>query len=233
MNNRFEDIDTSLYFVTDSAQCARAGRSVAATAAAAVRGGAGIVQVRDKTLDDSAFYALALEVLTAVDALATSTLRRVPVVLNDRVAVAAKLRAAGHDVHIHVGQSDTPVNIVRQQLGPDVLIGLSAATPSEFSAAETSACVDLIGIGPVFATATKVDAGAGLGVARLTELAACTSISSVAIGGINVERAALLRDSGVGGICVVSAICLAADPELAARQLLHAFNPTVFKGNQS
>lgn len=230
MNNRLKDIDTSLYFVTDSAQCAHAGRGVAATAAAAVRGGAGIVQVRDKTLDDAAFYALALEVLNAVDAVAKPAARRVPVVLNDRVAVAAKLRAAGHDVHIHVGQSDTPVSVVRQQLGSDVLIGLSASTPQEFTAAENSACVDLVGIGPAFATATKPDAGAGLGVAHLTELAASTALPAVAIGGIDLTRAALLRDTGVIGICVVSAICLAADPELAARQLLLAFKPSVLTG---
>lgn len=223
MTNRLQGVDPTLYFITDSAQCARAGRSVQETAAAAVRGGAGLVQIRDKTLDDAAFYRLSLAVLDAVEAAAATRARRVPVVLNDRVNVAARLLAEGRNVHIHVGQDDMSAAEVRRRLGPVPLLGLSAACAGEFAAARASGVVDLVGVGPVFATATKEDAGTALGVERLTALVAQAQLPAVAIGGITVERAALLRGSGVIGVCVVSAICLAADPQASAQALVRAF----------
>lgn len=223
MSDRFAGIDPSLYFITDSALCARAGRGVAETAAAAVAGGAGVVQIRDKQLSDSDFHALSRTVIAAVNGAVGDSGRRVPIVLNDRVAVARRLLDEGEDVHIHVGQSDTPVNEVRRALGAYPLIGLSAATPEEFSAARASGVVDWLGIGPVFDTATKADAGAGLGIARVGELAEQARLPAVAIGGINEERAGLLRGSGVVGVCVVSALCLAEDPQATARRIHAAF----------
>ena len=90
VTNRFAGIDTRLYLVTDSAQCEAAGRSVAETVQAAVAGGAGIVQVRDKDIDDGDFYSLTRQVIAAVDAATRGTDRTVPVVLNDRVPPAAR-----------------------------------------------------------------------------------------------------------------------------------------------
>ena len=223
MSSRWAGIDPSLYFVTDSALCARVGRTVAQTAAAAVAGGAGIVQIRDKQLDDTCFLALARGVLAAVQRVARETGRRVPIVINDRVWVARQLLNEGEDVHVHVGQADTPVIEVRRLLGERALIGLSAATPDDLSAARASGCVDLIGLSPAFDTATKVDAGTGLGADRVRTLAAQAGLPSVAIGGIDRERAQLLRGSGLIGVCVVSAICLAADPQAAARAIRTAF----------
>lgn len=222
MDARWRGVDPSLYFVTDSALCARAGRSVAATAAAAVRGGAGLVQVRDKALDDAAFQELSLAVLRAVQEAAPG--RRVPVVLNDRVAVVARLLDAGHDVHVHVGQDDAPVAEVRRRLGPGPLLGLSVANPAEVAAARAAGGVDLLGISPVFATPTKTDAGQGLGLARTRELVADAGLPAVAIGGIKLDNAGQLRATGVVGICVVSALCLAPDPEAHARALYRAFH---------
>lgn len=221
MTSRLAGIDPTLYFITDSALCARAGRSVAETAAAAVRGGAGMVQVRDKTIDDDAFHDVAVAVLDAVEKAAHG--RRVPVVLNDRVAVAARLIAAGRDVHVHVGQDDLPPLQARKRLGPRPLIGLSITNEVELLAARADPCVDLFGIGPVFATATKPDAAAPLGARRLAALVRQTAIPAVAIGGIDAVRAGELRATGVVGVCVVSAICLAADPETSARALYVAF----------
>ena len=88
MDARWSGIDPRLYFVTDTPLCRRAGRTVAQTAALAVAGGAGIVQVRDKTLGDADFLALTRQVLAAVASATRGTGRRVPVVVNDRVAVA-------------------------------------------------------------------------------------------------------------------------------------------------
>src|SRR5699024_3560821 len=190
-------IDPSLYFVTDSQQCTQAGRSVAATAAAAVAGGAGVVQVRDKQLDDAGFYRLARSVLEATQPIARADQRRVPIVLNDRVAVARRLLEEGEDVHIHVGQNDMAVDSVRQQLGAAPLLGLSAATPAEFAAARASGCVDLVGVGPVFTTTTTADAATALGVEKLTALVAQAGLSAVAIGGIGAKRACQLPCSAV------------------------------------
>ena len=223
MSPRWAGIDPRLYFVTDSALCARAGRSVAQTAAAAVAGGAGLVQVRDKDLDDADFLALSRQVLAAVAAVTRGSGRRVPVVVNDRVEVARQLLGEGADVHIHVGQGDMPVAEVRRRLGARPLIGLSIATPQDLAAAHAEACVDVLGISPVFDSATKQDAGAGVGIERLRVLVAQTGLPCVAIGGIDRARAALLRDSGVVGVCVVSAICLASDPQAAARAIHGAF----------
>ncbi|EKU48711.1 thiamine phosphate synthase [Brevibacterium casei] len=221
--DRLAGIDTRLYLVTDTAQCAGAGRTVAETVRAAVTGGAGVVQVRDKDIDDAEFLVLTREVITAVTEATAGTDRRVPVFLNDRVAVARRLLDEGSDVHIHVGQTDTPVAEVRDLLGDGPLVGLSAAEPEEFATAQETGGVDLVGIGPVFDTTTKTDAPAGIGPDRLGELTASAGIPAVAIGGIDAERAHELRGRGLVGICVVSAICRAEDPEQAAADLLDAF----------
>ena len=221
--DRFAGIDTCLYLVTDSAQCEAAGRSVAETVQAAVAGGVGIVQVRDKDIDDGDFYSLTRQVIAAVEAATRDTDRTVPVVLNDRVEVARRLNDEGENVHIHVGQTDTTVAEVRAALGAEPLIGLSAANSDEFAAARDSGVVDLVGIGPVFDTSTKADAPDGIGPDRLRELVAEAGIPAVAIGGINADRAPDLKGRGLIGICVVSAICMADDPKTAAEELLAAF----------
>lgn len=224
-DERWAGIDPSLYFVTDSALCARAGRTVVETAAAAVAGGAGIVQVRDKALPDAEFLTLARQVLVAISKVTAGTGRRVPVVVNDRVQVARILLDEGEDVHVHVGQSDAAPEQVRRLLGPALLIGLSVGTVGEVAAAQAAGVADLLGISPAFDTTTKSDAGTGLGLEGVRQLAGQARLPSVAIGGIDLARAARLRASGVVGVCVVSAICLAADPQAMARQLHEAFAP--------
>lgn len=229
--------DWSLYFVTDTAQCAGAGRTVAETAAAAVRGGAGVVQVRDKDADDIAVADLTREVVAACAAAAAERaeatgepVRDVCIVVDDRASVVASLRAEGLDVHIHVGQTDEPADALRELLGPDAIIGLSASTEAQFEIARSlrdpdgALAVDLVGIGPVWDTTTKIGAPAGLGAERASELAAAAApLPAVAIGGIDAERAAALAGSPFAGVCAVSAICTVDDPETAAAALRAAF----------
>ncbi|WP_166822917.1 thiamine phosphate synthase [Brevibacterium limosum] len=222
-HDRFARIDTRLYLVTDSAQCEAAGRTVAETVQAAVAGGVGIVQVRDKDIDDGDFYSLTRQVIAAVDAATRDTDRTVPVVLNDRVEVARRLIDEGETVHIHVGQTDATVAEVRATLGEAPLIGLSAANSEEFAAARDTDVVDLVGIGPVYDTSTKANAPDGIGPDRLGELVAEAGIPAVAIGGISADRAPDLQGRGLLGICVVSAICMADDPKTAAEELLAAY----------
>lgn len=229
-NLRLAGIDTTLYFITDTLMCSQAGRSVAETAEAAVAGGAGLIQVRDKDMDDTTFTQMTLDVVAAVERARTryGIAAPVPVFVDDRVEVAARLINEGVDVHVHVGQTDTPVGQVRDRIGNEPLVGLSAATPETQQAAyqwgEVGAGgVDLFGSGPVWDTTTKEGAPAGRGVPAIAEFAATARIPVFAIGGINAQRAVELRGSGVAGICVVSAICLASDPRAAARELYAAF----------
>lgn len=159
--------------------------------------------------------------------------RPVALFVDDRLEVVRTLRAEGLDVHLHVGQEDTPVEEVREVLGMDPLVGLSARTPGQFSTAaalrDTStgeALVDLLGVGPVYDTKTKEGAPAGFGPERITALvtiAAEMGLPSVTIGGITAERAPELREAPLLGICVVSAICTSPDPQAAARAIRTAY----------
>jgi thiamine-phosphate pyrophosphorylase len=205
--------DPTLYLVTDTQLCRP--RPVADVVRAAVAGGVSAVQVRDK---DASRREL-LELTRAVQA-AVAGAPQVRVVVNDAVDVALLADADG----VHVGQDDLPVTEVRALLGPDRLLGLSVSTREELAAAAAlpAGTVDLVGLSPLWGTPTKPDAGPPLGTTGVTELAGAAraaGLVSVAIGGISVERAAEAAATGVDGVCVVSALCTASDPALAARRL--------------
>ena len=205
--------DPALYLVTDTGLSRP--RPVADVVRAAVAGGVTAVQVRDKTAPRRELLALTRAVQAAL-----ADRPDVAVVVNDAVDVALLAGAPG----VHVGQDDLPPTEVRALLGPDALLGLSVSSRAELDAALAlpPSTVDLVGIGPVWATPTKPDAAPGLGLAGVRELAAAAragGLIAVAIGGIDTGRAAEVAATGVDGICVVSAICAAADPEAAARSL--------------
>jgi thiamine-phosphate pyrophosphorylase len=198
--------DLSLYLVTDPVLVG--DRDLVALVEAAVRGGVTLVQLRDKTADEHAFADQAKALLALLRPLG------IPLIVNDRVEVARWVGADG----VHVGQDDTDPRIVREQMGPDAIIGLSAGTPEEFAAVPPGV-VDYLGVGPVYATGTKPDHDPPLGLDGLAALVRIAPLPTVAIGGIGLANAAAVRASGVNGIAVVSAICAAPDPEAAARQL--------------
>ena len=203
--------DPTLYLVTDTLLCAP--RSVPEVVAAAVTGGVTTVQVRDKTASRRDLLALVRAVQAVLPA-------DVPLIVNDAVDVALLTGADG----VHVGQDDLPAGDVRRLLGPDALIGVSAGTPAELATvtALPAGTVDLVGIGPVWSTPTKPDAGAALGpdgVRAVADAARAAGLRSVAIGGIHADNAAEVAAAGVDGICVVSDICAAADPAESARLL--------------
>jgi thiamine-phosphate pyrophosphorylase len=200
-------LELSLYLVTDTTLCG--ARGVPETVRAAVAGGVTVVQLRDPRATGRELY----EAAVALRAIVTD----VPLIVNDRLDIAL---AAGAD-GVHLGQSDLPVARAREIAGADFVIGWSAATAEEIAYAEKSpGIVDYLGIGPVFTTPTKPDAGPGLGPDLVAELAGLSSLPTVAIGGINLENASQIR--GVDGICVVSAICSADDPRAAAEALREA-----------
>lgn len=207
-------VDLSTYLVADAASIS--GRTVADVAAAAVAGGAGVVQVRGKELGAAAL-------LAAVEACAERIAGRAILLVNDRVDVMLAARAAGVPVDgVHVGQSDLPVDRVRALVGPDAIVGLSASRADELAALRRlpAGTVDYLGVGAVRATPTKPDHPEPLGwdgFARFAALAA--DLPCVAIGGVGPGDAAAARRAGAVGLAVVRAICAAPDPAAAAAAL--------------
>jgi thiamine-phosphate pyrophosphorylase len=199
----------SVYVVTDPVQCA--ARGLVETMLAAVAGGATVVQLRDKDAPDAVLVEQGRSLRAA---LAGSG---VPLIVNDRIPVAAAIGAAG----VHLGQADADIEAARAALGPDAIIGLSIQTAGHARAAERLP-IDYVGIGPVFATATKPDHAAPLGFAGLAAVRAATRFPAVAIGGLQVEHVPGVLDAGCAGLAVVSAICAAADPREAAHALRRA-----------
>jgi thiamine-phosphate pyrophosphorylase len=135
-------------------------------------------------------------------------------IVNDRVDVALEIGADG----VHVGQQDMDAERARRLLGPGAIIGLSIETVEQARAA-VSLDVDYLGVGPVFATATKMDAAPPLGLEGLAQVRAISRRPIVAIGGIGPQNVRQAIHSGADGVAVVSAICAADDPERTARQL--------------
>lgn len=205
-------LDLRLYLVTDTEMTTQHG--LTATIRAAVAGGATVVQLRDPDAGDDEFVALGRLVRVCLQDTG------VPLIINDRVHLVEEIGADG----AHVGQGDLDPLVAREQLGGHAYLGLSCTTTEEVQAAAAlpPGTVDYLGLGPVRATATKPDHAAPLGtdgVCGLADLAAAAALPSVAIGGIDVSVAGRLRDSALGGVAVVSAVCAANDPEAASREL--------------
>lgn len=179
-----------------------------ALALAAARGGATIVQLRNKTADDAAITAMARAMKAVLAPFG------VPLIVNDRVAAA---RAAGAD-GVHVGQGDMPAAQARAIMGPGAIIGLSIETAAQLADADWDA-LDYIGVGPVRATPTKPDHAAPIGMDGLAAIAAAAPRPVIAIGGVGAGDARAIRGAGAAGMAVVSAICAAPDPQAAARAL--------------
>ncbi|MEQ9999866.1 MULTISPECIES: thiamine phosphate synthase [unclassified Corynebacterium] len=205
-------IDWTLYLITDP-ELAGGRDKVVPIVQEAVRGGATVVQLRDKEASDEEVEATARELM--------KVLGGVPLFINDRAEVAAKVGC-----HLHIGQNDMDFNQARELLGPDKLIGLSVGTREELDAIDPQEAPDVIGIGPVHSTATKKNAPAGIGAEAARRLATAArerGIESVAIGGIKAHNAHELSASDFAGICVVSDIMAADDPAAAAHNLKEAY----------
>lgn len=207
MTDRFSPARWRLYMITDE-RLSR-GRSHLEVAEAAIRGGADVIQLRDKELSGSRLYkvALALRKLTR-DA-------QVPFLVNDRLDVALAVDADG----VHLGQEDLPASAARKILGPGKILGVSAETVEEARLAEREGA-DYLGVGPVFeARGTKPDAGSPKGLDQIARIRAESDLPIVAIGGIRAENARQARDAGADAVAVISAVVAADDIEEAARRL--------------
>lgn len=144
----------------------------------------------------------------------------VPFIVNDDIDLAIALDADG----IHVGQEDTPALAIRQLLGEDKIIGVSAHSLSEAQQAIADGA-DYLGIGPIYPTSSKDDAQAVRGTLVIEEIRnSGITIPLVGIGGITVHNAAPVLAAGADGISVISAIAGAEDIALAARGFVHEVN---------
>lgn len=204
-----------LYLITDPVLCADLG--VVETALRAVAGGVSMVQLRDKHATTPERIALARALMAALKGTG------VPVIVNDDIDAAVTAGADG----AHIGQSDGSPHQARALLGPERILGLSCETLLTVQEAN-AAPVDYLGLGPVFATGTKVDHEEPVGIEGLAALVAQTSLPTVAIGGLNAGHMRDVMASGVDGLSVVSAICGQPDPQKAAA----AFFPSNSRGMQ-
>lgn len=198
--------DLSLYLVTDSELSM--GRSHQQIVQEAVKGGATMVQLREKELSSGAFYQLAVELKALLKPV------HIPLIINDRLDIALAADADG----LHIGQSDIPYSVARRLLGPDKIIGLSVETVAQAKDAN-QLDVDYIGLSPVFATNSKSDISTPLELKGIKEIAAFTKHQTVAIGGINTTNAADVIAHGADGIAVISAIVSQENPMEASARL--------------
>ncbi len=201
--------DYSVYLVADRSCCRE--RDLLEVVEGAVRGGASLVQLREKEAGARDFVLLARGVKRLLHPLG------VPLIINDRVDVALACGADG----VHVGQEDMDPRDVRLLTGPDFLVGLTVHTP-ELAREASNLPVDYLGAGPVFGTLSKSDPKPRLGVDGLARIREETALPLVGIGSISADNAAEVIRAGAEGVAVISAICSATSPERAAGELREA-----------
>ncbi len=194
-----------LYAVTDRAWTGK--QSLYAQVEAALKGGVTCVQLREKELPEADFLKEAMEI--------GALCRRyhVPFFINDNVDIALRCGADG----IHVGQEDMAAGAVRRLVGEDMIIGVSVHSVEEALEAVKNGA-DCLGVGAMFSTSTKLDAGV-LPRETLADICRAVDIPVVAIGGLTRENISQLAGTGVDGVALVSAIFAAEDIESECRAL--------------
>lgn len=173
----------------------------------ALKGGATIVQLREKTLAKEEFIREAVEIRELCHRY------QVPLIINDNVEVALKSGADG----VHVGIEDTPVAEIRKKVPADFIIGATCKTVEQAQNAQ-KAGANYMGVGAVFPSPTKKNA-IRITTAQLKEICSAVSIPAVAIGGITLENMAEISGGGMAGIAVVSAIFAAKNIRAATAEL--------------
>ena len=197
--------DPTLYVITDSTY--HTTETLLHAVEEACKGGATLIQLREKDTGGRSYLELAGKVKAVTDRY------NVPLIIDDRVDVAIACDAAG----VHVGASDLPVAVCRKLLGPDKIVGATAKTVEQAQKAYREGA-DYLGTGAIFPTTTKVKTVL-TPVSRLNDVCRSVPIPVVAIGGLNAGNMDVLNGSPIDGIAVVSAIMKSADPEAAAREL--------------
>lgn len=197
--------DLLLYAVTDRAWLG--DKTLSWQVEESLKGGATMIQLREKHLDHEHFLKEAKEIKELCRKY------QVPFLINDDVDLAVEVDADG----VHVGQHDMEAGEVRKKIGPNHILGVSAQTVEQALLAQ-QAGADYLGVGAVFPTGTKDDADA-VSIQTLGEICRAVNIPVVAIGGIGQHNVMQLAGSGICGIAVVSAIYAQPDIQNAAGTL--------------
>lgn len=195
-----------LYVITDSQ--ISGGREHADIATAAVRGGADVIQFRDKVMPARRFYEEAEKIREI------TRNAGILFIVNDRLDVALATEADG----VHLGQGDLPLSAARRISPEGFIIGVSVGSVDQAVAAEEGGA-GYIAVSPVFGTPSKPDAGPGLGIALVSEIAGRVSIPVVAIGGITAANVCRVIAAGADGVAVISAVVGDPDISAAARRM--------------
>lgn len=196
--------DLKLYLVTNPLEDEK---EFLKTIEDAIKGGVTIVQLREKTGDTGDIYKIAVKVKEITDKY------DIPLIINDRIDIMLAVDCAG----IHIGQSDMPCNIARKIVGPDKIIGVSTSTAEESKKAQMDGA-DYLGCGAVYPTETKKDA-THVTTETLKEISENVDIPVVAIGGIKLDNAENLANTRIKGLCFVSEIMNADNPESMSAKL--------------
>lgn len=168
---------------------------------AAIEGGATIIQLRDK-------HSTTVELLRLGKSIHVITKKfGIPLIINDRLDIALALDAEG----VHLGQADMPVKIARKILGNKKIVGISVKTVEEALLAQKDGA-DYLGVGPIFTTKSKHDAGKAIGLTNLAKITQAVSLPVVGIGGITTKNAKAVIQARACGIAVISAVMAAKDP---------------------
>ena len=203
-----------LHVLTDTARQERYGP--AELAQFAITGGADVIQFREKCGSTRAL----IETCRALARVCREA--GVRLIVNDRMDVAIASDAGG----VHLGREDFPLSLARDLLGPDRVIGATAAT-AEAAVAAMWAGADYLGVGPIYATSSKVDAGAPIGLDGLREVVRAVEIPVIAVGGITAERIGEVLATGAHGVAVIVAVVLDPDPARATQALREAIDAAV------
>ena len=200
-----KNFDTTLYFITDSTGFSE--EEFLRRTEEALKGGASLLQLREKDKTTREYIALAEKVHTLTKKY------NVPLIIDDRVDVALAMGAEG----VHLGQSDMPINTARKILGDDFIIGATTKTvPQALEAYKQGA--DYLGVGAIYPTTTKVKTVI-TSTETLGNICSAVPIPVNAIGGLNKDNIDILKGIPIAGICVVSAIMKADDPKQATTEL--------------
>ncbi len=203
---KITDLDFSLYVITDAD--VSGGRLHAEVVRLALEGGATVIQYRDKR----ASLRHMLEVGAQLRELAAQ--HNAAFIVNDRPDLALALHADG----VHLGPEDMPPDVVREIVGPDMVIGASVDNAADAREAAASG-VDYIIARPVFPTRWKAEGRPAMGAEGLAEIVRSVQVPVLADGGINAQNLQQILETGAAGPGITRAVVGAADPKEAARQL--------------
>ena len=200
-----QKLNTKLYFITDSTYYSE--EEFLFRVEEALKGGATLIQLREKEKTTREYIALAEKVHNITKKY------NVPLIIDDRVDVALATDAEG----VHVGQSDMPVSVARKLMG-EKIVGATAKTVPQAKEA-VSEGADYLGVGAIYPTTTKVKTVL-TSTDTLREICNSVSVPVNAIGGLNKDNIDILKGIPINGICVVSAIMKAENPEDETKKLL-------------